>query len=190
MDVFIGTIMGFGFSYAPRGWQLCDGSLLAINDFPSLYALLSNDYGGNGVTNFAVPDLRGRVPMGWGQSPGTSYHLIGTRSGFEQINIHETQMPVHNHAATVSDITAEIKCNGTVTADKETPVGNVFSKTDRINIYTESAPDDTMDSDLLDVTGGTVTVGNAGGTNPIPLMQPYQVINFCIATEGLFPPRN
>ena len=189
MDVFIGTIMGFGFPWAPRDWHICDGSLLSINDYPSLFSLLGTRYGGNGVTTFGIPDLRGRVPMGWGQSPGTSYHLIGSRAGYEQISLHETQMPVHSHAATVSNITADIKCNGTATADKETPVGNVFSKTDRINIYTESAPDDTMDSDLLNVTGGTVAVGNAGGTNPVPLSQPYQVINFCIALDGFYPPR-
>ncbi len=178
-EPFLGEIRLFGFNFAPRGWAHCDGQLLPIAQNSALFSLLGTIYGGDGRTTFALPDLRGRVPMHMGTGPGLSSHPIGQKSGNESVTLTETQIPSHSHTA-----------NGTVQAvsgdgNNKGPAGNVPASLSRENAYSSDTPDTAMAAD-----GVNVTVNNTGGGQAHTNMQPYQVVNFCIALTGIYPSRN
>ena len=165
---FIGQIQSFGFNFAPRGWAFCNGQLLAIAQNTALFSLLGTTYGGNGQTNFALPNLQGRTSMHFGQGPGLSPYTIGQQAGVETVTLNVSQMPMHNHLVNASSGT---KVNATPSNS------NLGGAT----IYTTAAVDSTLNP---------LTVGMAGGSQPHQNMQPYLVINWCIALVGIFPSRN
>ena len=153
-------IMSFGF--APQGWAQCNGQLLPINQNQALFSLLGTTYGGNGQTNFALPDLRGSTPIHFGK------HVIGERTGEENHTLALTEMPAHTHTASgTSD-------NG----DTVIPGANVLGAT--ANLY--GGPPNTP---LI-----ATSVSNAGGSQAHLNMQPFLTLNFCIALQGIFPSRN
>lgn len=162
---FIGTIMAFGFNFPPVGWVLCDGSLLQISQFDALYALIGTTYGGDGVNTFGVPDLRGRSPLSMGQGPGLSNYTQGQLSGTESVTLLQSQMPTHTHTLVATS-------NAAATNN---PTGAVLATAE---IWTDVAPDSNM-------LGSAVQ--QVGGNAPHENRQPSLVVNFCMATEGIFP---
>ncbi len=155
---------------------LCNGQILAIAQNTALFSIFGTTYGGNGTANFALPDLRGRAPIGFGQGPGLSDYSLGEISGQENVTLIQTEMPVHNHAVQSN--------NGDGT--QASPVNNYFAGpgADR-DLFVYNAA----------TSGGTTNmnpqaVGIAGGSQPHNNMQPYQTVNYCIALQGIFPSRN
>jgi microcystin-dependent protein len=171
VDPFVGEIMLFAGNYAPRGWALCNGQLLPINQNQALFALLGTTYGGNGVTTFALPDLRGRVPMHAGQGPGLSNRLLGEQAGAETHTLTVAEMPAHSHAASAR------AGNGT----SASPGGLLPARDPAGTPHYGSGPDTTLAPEAI---------GVAGGSQPHENMQPYLVINYCIALQGVFPPQS
>ncbi len=174
---FIGIIVMFGLNFQPRGWAYCAGQLLAIADNDALFALIGTTYGGDGQTTFALPDLRGRIPIGLGTGPGLSTRTIGEKAGTENVSLLATQMPSHNHSFAVNNAEATVVV----------PTANVnFSKPIDINkdinmVYNAINPTIALNAN---------TVSNSAGNQPHNNMMPYLTLNYCIALEGIFPSRN
>ena len=176
---FLGEIRLFGFNFAPRGWAFCQGQLIAIAQNSALFALLGTIYGGDGQTTFALPDLRGRVPVSFGQGPGLPNVTQGQRAGEVNHTLNVNEMPGHNHAAT-----AQLNASGSA-GNSTTPSGNFPAvSTARDNVYSNAS------GATLNAAAAQVTVAAAGGSQPHNNMQPYLGLNFCIAVEGIFPSRN
>jgi len=168
-EPFVGQIALFPFNFAPQGWAFCNGQLLQINQYNALFALLGTTYGGNGQTTFALPDLRGRVPLGAGQGPGLTNRFLGETLGTENVTILESQMPAHTHGIQV------LSSPGT----SNTPVNSIPAQNrDGISNYASGTPNGQMASGVLASTGGSQPVNN---------MQPSLSMNYCIALFGIFP---
>jgi microcystin-dependent protein len=186
-EPFVGQIQPFGFNFAPRGWAKCDGQLLPISSNSALFSLLGTTYGGDGRTTFGLPDLRGRVPMHAGSGPGLSTRQIGQKSGAENVTLTESQMPAHNHGGTV-EVTGTVQCNpGDGNADS--PAGNTIAKVARTNQFISAGPSSPMHDNTVTASGNFNT-SNAGGSQPHNNMQPFLVVNYCIALVGIFPSRD
>ena len=174
-DFFIGQIMMAGFNFAPRYWAQCNGQLLPINQNQALFSLLGTQYGGNGTTNFALPDLRSRTPIGYASSVDPSWQppsvQIGQASGVENVTLLSTNLPPHAHQVNASTN------NGTT----RNP-GNALYATTTVPIHGPS------NGSLVPLNPETLSP--SGGNQPHPNLQPYSVINFCIALSGIFPSRN
>jgi len=168
---FIGEIRMVGFTFAPRGWALCNGQIMSIAQNTALFSLLGTTYGGNGQTTFALPDLRGRVPIHFGQGPGLSSYVQGEVAGTENVTLLQAQIPAHTHTVACSS-------DDPTTADPN----NAFPSTPTTKIYASSATAGrAMNPGILSIIGGNQPHSN---------LQPFLVINFCIALEGIFPSRN
>lgn len=190
-EPFLGEIRMVGFNFAPRGWALCQGQLMSIAQNSALFSLLGTTYGGNGQTTFALPDLRGRSPVGMGQGPGLSPITQGELSGTENVTLTSAQMPMHTHATAA---TASFAVAGTPSNANATP-----STTNNILGASQAGgpPSAAIWSDALNnpVTLGNtetvnVTVQPAGESAPFSIRDPYIGTNFVIALEGIFPSRN
>ncbi|MBX3617353.1 phage tail protein [Nitrosomonas sp.] len=209
-DPFIGEISYVAFNFAPEGWFQCNGQTLPVNQYAALFSLIGTTYGGDGVTNFKLPDMRGRVPVHQGQHPGGSVFTMGQSSGSENMTLTINNMPVHNHSATaVSVSTSTVAPGATATstlkavnsdADKKTAEGNSLANAKGLNsAYSAAAPNVSMSPASIETTLNgvnvntatttTVTVGNAGGSQPFSIMQPYTTVNCIIAWQGIFPSR-
>ncbi len=172
-EPYIGEIRMFGGNWAPRNWAMCDGQLVAIQDNESLYSLLGTYYGGDGTTNFALPDMRGRLPMHMGYGIGLTPRPIGQRSGTELETITVESMPSHDHQF----------CATSQEADSTAPDGKVLAKTgDGDNFY--AAATGGQQVDLIDGS-----VQSAGGNQPHWNLMPYTCVSFIISLEGNYPPR-
>lgn len=178
MDFFIGQITLFGGNFAPRGWALCNGQMLAISTNQALFAILGTIYGGNGTTNFALPNLQGRVPVHAGSGAGLSVYTLGQAGGSEEVTLNTTQMPMHNHMLTGS------ASNG----DSDAPANAYFAQTYDQNAGTNSLTYTASPSSQATMNPGVVT--NAGGSQPHANLQPYLALNYIICLEGVFPARN
>jgi microcystin-dependent protein len=173
---FIAEIVLFAGNFAPRGWAFCQGQILSIAQNTALFSLLGTTYGGNGTTTFALPDLRGRVPVGTGQGPGLSPVNLGEVSGEPTHTLIITEMPAHNHQAQAQ--------GNSSSGNSSSPAGNTWAaSTTRDNLYTNAGANSPM-------AANTVTVGIAGGSQPHNNMQPYVGLNYLIAIEGIYPSRN
>ena len=171
MEPFIGMIVQFGGNFAPRGWALCDGQLLQISSNSALFAILGTTYGGDGKTTFGLPDLRSRVPIHAGQGPGLSNYRLGQKAGAETVTLTISNMPSHSHpylATTQPPSTGQA-------------ANNALATDESINIYNNTTPNSPLNSGVI---------GNAGGSQPFDIVQPYLTINFIIALYGTFPSRN
>ena len=187
MEPFIGQIIMFGGNFAPRGWALCDGQLLAISSNQALFSILGTTYGGDGRTSFGLPEMRGRVAVHEGTGPGLGPYQLGQRGGFEQVTLNQTQMPIHTHGAAVTTTTnmlAESRAGNTTD-----PAGNMLAAGSNIFRANARADDVAMDPAMLDVNV-QVQNQNAGGSQPHENRQPYTVVNYIIALVGVFPSRN
>ncbi|HEX7027721.1 MAG TPA: tail fiber protein [Gammaproteobacteria bacterium] len=190
-EPFLGEIRMVGFNFAPRGWAFCQGQILSIAQNSALFSLLGTMYGGNGTTTFALPDLRGRAPVGMGNGPGLTPITQGELAGTENVTLLSTQMPMHTHTATAA---ATFAVAGTPSNATATP-----SATNNILGASQAGgpPSAAIWSDALNspVTLGntetvSVTVEPAGGGQPVPIRDPFLGTNFIIALEGIFPSRN
>jgi microcystin-dependent protein len=175
---FLGTISLFAGNFAPRGWALCNGQLLAISQNSALFSILGTTYGGDGVTTFALPNLQGRAPIHWGQGPGLTPRTLGEASGEENVTLLSTQMPQHTHLVSAS----------TTVATKDVPTGNVLA------VSTDSgvggAPLNFIEPASANTTMAPGMIAPAGGNQPHDNMQPYLAVTFIIALNGIFPSRN
>lgn len=176
MDPFIGEIRIFGFNFEPRGWALCNGQLLSIAQNTALFSLLGTQYGGDGISTFGLPDLRGRFAMHFGSGPGLSPRTIGSKGGQEATNLQANQVPAHAHPfalAASSGLPTQVSPEGSVLA------GGVGSAEAR---YATEAGDVAMATQN--------TANSTAPTQAVPVLSPYQVVNFCIALVGVYPSRN
>jgi microcystin-dependent protein len=188
MDPFIGEIKMVGCNFAPRGYALCDGALMPIAQNAALFSLLGTMYGGDGIQTFALPDYRGRGPVGMGQGPGLSAPVVqGQVAGFESVTLTLGNLPAHTHAATTSGMSA--------TPQATTALGVELTPTDAI-IATPIAGDLFALPSAANVTmapipvTGTVTILPVGGNLPVGVRNPYLGTNFVIALQGVYPSRN
>lgn len=171
-DPFLGQIMITPYSFAPKNFAQCNGQTLPIAQNQALFALLGVRYGGNGQTTFMLPDLRSRTPIGQGRAPDGTNYGIGQSGGTENVTLLESQLPAHLHGNNFS--TAE--------ATSRNPTHGLFGNTGDTSLYAPGT------GPQVPLTPGNVLP--AGGSLPHPNMQPYTVLNFCIALTGIFPSRN
>lgn len=173
-EPFLAEIVMFGGNFAPRGWALCDGQLLAISQNTALFSLLGTTYGGDGRTTFGLPDLRGRSPMHPGNGPGLTPRTLGEKGGTENVTLTTQQMPAHRHLLRPNNRNA----------NSEDPIDRVLGNGPAgVPLYRDT-PDPgggTMDANFLDPTGGGQPHAN---------VHPFQTVNFIIALVGVFPSRN
>jgi microcystin-dependent protein len=171
-DPFVAEIRIFPFNFAPKGWAWCNGQLLPISQNTALFSLLGTTYGGDGKSTFALPDLEGRAPMHPGQGPGLSLHDLGETGGSETVTLLESEIPAHSHP-----LKAQAQ-----SATKSTPSGNSIAKVAGATPYLPPAG-------AALVSMSDQTVAPAGGDQPHNNMMPYLTFYFCIAMQGVFPPR-
>ncbi len=170
-DPFVAEIRMFPFNFAPRGWAWCDGQLLPISQNTALFSLLGTTYGGNGKSNFALPDLQGRAAMHPGQGPGLSLHDLGETGGSATVTLLQSEVPSHTHTLRATPRQGELNDPSSavalaqVTGGIYTPAANLFSM----------APESLTPS---------------GGDQPHNNMMPYLTVYFCIALQGIYPPRS
>ncbi|SOE23923.1 Microcystin-dependent protein [Spirosomataceae bacterium TFI 002] len=172
MEGYIGQLMMFAGSFAPRSWAFCDGSLLSIASNQALFSIIGTTYGGDGRTTFALPDLRGRVPVKFGTGPGLSHYQIGQKSGTETVTLNATEMPSHNHTVAIN------VTNGA--GSQATPGGGHLA-----NITNGYSDEGTAGAFLAGAT-----TGNNGGNRAHTNLQPLLAVNFIICLYGIFPSRN
>jgi microcystin-dependent protein len=172
MEPFLGQIQAFGFNFAPRGWAKCDGTLLAISQNQALFSLLGTQFGGDGRTTFALPDLRGRSIVHAGQGAGLSPIQIGQKGGQENVTLNTNNLPPHNHATVMN-------LGGTA---EEAGAGH-FLATSGALFAEDAAAGSTLNA-------GAITSGNTGNGQSFNNRNPFLGINVCIALEGIFPSRN
>lgn len=170
-DPFVAEIRIFPFNFAPKGWAWCDGQLMPLSQNTALFSLLGTTYGGNGKSNFALPDLQGRAPMQPGQGPGLSLHSLGESAGSETVTLLESEIPAHSHA---------LRANNSL-GDTPVPTGNTLAR------YQNNAYQTTTNANLVSMAGQALPP--AGGDAPHNNMMPYLTFYFCIALQGVFPPR-
>lgn len=178
-DPYLGEIRMVGFNFAPVGWALCNGQILSIAQNTALYALLGTSYGGNGTTNFALPDLRGRVPISFGQGLDLSLYEIGEIGGVEGVTLTVPNLPTHNHLVNVNnqpanqtDPTKGIPSVVNYTSGHEATVYPAYSNATQTGTMPPAA------------------IGDTGANVPHENRQPYLAINFIIALQGIFPPHS
>jgi microcystin-dependent protein len=183
MDPILAMIFAFGSNFAPQGYLFCSGQLLAISSNTAVFSLLGTTYGGNGQNNFALPDLRGRAPIGQGQGPGLSNYVLGQAAGVENITLTINQMPAHTHALNVSGNPGSV-IPGTTTY---LAAGNVTGSGPNATVLDMYAPGGTNVGTTALYPGSISTVG---GGQPVSILQPYLAISYIIAMTGIFPARN
>lgn len=172
-DPFVAEIRIFPFNFAPRGWAWCDGQLLPLSQNTALFSLLGTTYGGNGKSNFALPDLQGRAPMHPGQGPGLSLHDLGETGGSETVTLLESEIPSHSHAMQGTAGNANQNSPGTLLLGRPFGGGSMYKPPAGASIVQMSPQ----------------ALAPAGGDAPHNNMQPFLTFYFAIALQGVFPPR-
>ena len=186
-EAYVGEIMIAAFGYPPKGWALCNGQLLPINQNQALFSLLGTFYGGNGQTTFALPNLQGRVAIGQGTSPTGTPYVIGETGGVNQVTLQTTQMPAHAHAT--GPVTASVPCDSGA-ANTVSPVAHAFAgeASGVTAVYAPAAPGALSDMNSAAVTfSGTPQLAVSGGGQPHDNRQPFLIVEFCICLLGVFP---
>jgi microcystin-dependent protein len=167
-DPFIGEIRAFGFPYAPPGWAFCNGQTLSINQNSQLYSVIGTHYGGDGRTTFGLPDLRGSIPMFWGEGPGLSPRVLGERGGTPEVTLTVGEMPSHDHPFNASiDL-----------ADERQPPGQAFAQGDGISAFGAVEAATQMFNFVIAVAGQNQAHNN---------LMPFLTLSFCIALQGDYP---
>ncbi len=176
-DPYIGTLCLFGGSFAIKGYEMAQGQLLSISSNTSLFSILGTTYGGDGRTNFGLPDLRGRLPVGFGTGPGLSPYNLGQKGGAETVTQTVNTMAAHTHVATA---TAHAQAAAATTA---APGNAVWANSGR-SAYNPAAPDVNMLAGAV-----TATIATTGSSQAMQIRQPYLALNWLVALDGLYPPR-
>jgi microcystin-dependent protein len=171
-DPFVAEIRIFPFKFAPKGWAFCDGQILPISQNTALFSLLGTTYGGNGQSTFALPNLQGNAPMHPGQGQGLSLRDLGEMSGVESVTLLVSEIPLHPHTMQAFATPADLK---------EPQAGAVLTRNQNGAIY------NTTISNFVQMAPQALTPN--GGSLPHNNMQPYLTLSFCIALQGVFPPR-
>jgi len=173
MEEYIGAIQIFAGNFAPRGWAFCEGQILQISQNAALFSILGTTYGGNGTSTFALPDLRGRMPIGMGAGPGLTPRFLGEKDGAESVTLSVAQIPSHAHTYNA------------LSGNRETtdPTGNFLGVAPG-PWYARKDAGDTL------LPMGTDAVAPAGGSQPHNNMPPYLGLSFIICLQGIFPPRS
>jgi microcystin-dependent protein len=172
-EPYIGSIALFAGNFAPRGYALCAGQLLPIAQNTALFSILGTYYGGNGTTTFALPDLRGRAPIGTGNGPGLSNITLGEVAGNESVTMQQSNMPPHNHTIGVDGNTVD-----SFTPANKIPGSSGFGNA---NLYSSATPNATFNPAAVSI---------AGQGQPLAIRNPFLGINYIIALQGIFPSRN
>jgi microcystin-dependent protein len=167
-DPFVAEIRMFGFNFAPTGWAFCDGQILPLSQNTALFSLLGTVYGGDGKSTFALPDLQGSVPIQPGQGQGLSLYDLGQQGGTEFVTLLQSEIPLHTHTLSATE---EL-------VNESTPLGNIYGTGETRYL----APGSLQQM-------APQALAPAGGSLPHNNMMPYLVVNFCIALQGVFPPR-
>lgn len=173
-EPFVAEIRIFGFNFAPRGWATCDGQLIAIQQNTALFSLLGTTYGGDGKTTFALPNLQAAAPMQPGQGPGLSNRTLGEGGGSPTVTLVSTQMPQHTHT---------LQSQG-APGNRSTPVGGSFARVQGGTPYIPQSPTPPL------VPLAPQAVGPQGNSQPHNNVQPFLTVSFCIALQGVYPPRS
>jgi len=184
---FIGEIKMFGGNFPPRGYALCNGQLLAISQNAALFAILGTTYGGNGTTNFALPNMQSRAPVHWGTGPGLSAYVIGEETGTENVTLLTTNMPSHNHGLTEAHAKADILVR--TDAPNATVPNGAFLGGANIYVTGQTAGNAALNVASMKFGNGAVTE-LTGSNIPISIIQPVLAVTFIIALVGIFPSRN
>jgi microcystin-dependent protein len=167
---YLGEILAVPYNFAPAGWTFCNGQILSLQQNTALFSLLGTTYGGNGTTNFALPDLRGRTPISSGNGPGLSQYDLGETGGEEQVTLTVSQIPAHSHVP-----------NGTsVAGTTASPAGEVWATQTRVNVFSSAA----------NAAMAPLALALVGGGQPHDNRSPYLTLNYVIALEGIYPSRN
>jgi microcystin-dependent protein len=171
---YIGQIVIFPYNFAPRNWATCSGQILPIAQNTALFSILGTTYGGNGQTTFALPDMRGRVPIHFGQGAGLSQYVLGQQGGIENVTLLGSEIPTHSHGTFQA-----LSTNGNL----KTPAGNIPAAVQgtATNIYSPAAANTTMSPTTLAVAGSSFPHNN---------LEPYLTLEYCICLFGIFPARN
>ena len=172
-DPFVAEIRIFPFNFAPKGWAFCDGQLLPLSQNTALFSLLGTTYGGDGKSNFALPNLQGSAAMHPGQGPGLSERALGEVGGSDVVALLQSELPAHTHTLR----------GGDAPGDSPQPGGNTLARLGTLNAYQQ-----TVDANLVPMAPEAAPV--AGGGLPHNNLQPYLTLNFCLALQGVFPPRS
>lgn len=165
-EPYVGEIRMFAGTFAPREWRFCNGDLISISEYDVLYSLLGTTYGGDGQQTFALPDLRGRLPIGQ-----SGIYPIGAKAGAETVTLTSQQIPAHTHALSGS----------TGNGSQGSPANNVLASSTKVSLYASETPDTPM---------AATSIGFAGGGAEHTNVQPYLCVNFIISLSGVYPPRN
>ena len=173
MDPFVAEIRIFPFNYAPKGWAFCSGQLLPLSQNTALFSLLGTTYGGDGKSTFALPNMQGSAPMHPGQGPGLSLHDLGETGGSETVTLLQSEIPSHNHSMGSETVPLSAVA---------TPANNAFTRPASGNLFNIAGP--------KVVTMASQTLNPTGGDQPHNNMMPYLTLNFCIALQGVYPPRS
>ena len=169
-DPFVAEIRMFPFNFAPKGWAWCDGQLLPLSQNTALFSLLGTTYGGNGKSNFGLPNLQGRSPMQPGQGPGLSLHDLGETGGSETVSLLESEIPPHSHS---------LQANS----------GDAYTLNPENALTGRGSPLPAYSGTLTPVTMSPLAIAGTGADQPHNNMMPYLTCYFCIALQGVFPPR-
>jgi microcystin-dependent protein len=172
-DPFVAEIRIFPFNFAPTGWAFCNGQLMPISQNTALFSLLGTTYGGDGKTTFALPNLQGNAPMHPGQGPGLSLHDLGETAGSETVSLLESEIPSHSHALRANSDIADVQSPSPARSLARSQNASAYQSTTNQNLVSLSPQ----------------ALAPAGGNLPHNNLQPYLTLNFCIALQGVFPPR-
>lgn len=173
-DPFVAEIRIFPFNFAPKGWAFCDGQILPLSQNTALFSLLGTTYGGDGKSNFALPNMQGNVPMHPGQGPSLSLHDLGETSGSETVSLLESEIPSHSHNLMASTQPGE---------DPAPDSSEALARSVGANLYQT-----VTNTNIVNLSDNAITP--AGGDQPHNNMQPYLTLSFCIALQGVYPPRS
>ena len=173
MDPFVAEIRIFPFNFAPKGWAFCDGQILPLSQNTALFSLLGTTYGGDGKSNFALPNMQGNAPMHPGQGPGLSLHDLGETGGSETVSLLESEIPSHSHGLRAYNAPGDSTGPAPNHALAGTTGAHGYQSTTNTNLVAMSDQ----------------TIAPAGGDQPHNNLQPYLTLNFCIALQGVYPPR-
>lgn len=192
IDSYMAAVAPFAGNFAPKNWATCQGQLMPLNQYSALFSLLGTNYGGNGVQTFGLPNLSGRVPIGAGQSPGTSTYVIGETAGSENVTLLLNNLPAHSHQATAE--ATVVMQQSTAAATQKTPTA-----TSVLASPTGSYGGDAVDVKLYAPAPGTTSIpanlalstqlGISGQGAPTHVVQPVLALTMCICISGLYPPR-
>ena len=172
-DPFVAEIRIFPFNFAPKGWGFCDGQLLPLSQNTALFSLLGTTYGGDGKSTFALPNLQGSAAMHPGQGPGLSLHDLGETGGSETVTLLESEIPAHSHSILAANFPGDVQTPQPSVSLARTGGGNSYQNVTNQNVVSMSPS----------------ALTPAGSGAPHNNMQPYLTLNFCIALQGVYPPR-